>query len=119
MSVHDYKIPDDILAKIPDYFWPALAGELVSVYNPFIFNEVDVGVRAIDFLTGTVGWTEAFKATCKKLGMEWMNEYLDKLEWYDSDIFESEICDLIISKFVNAEPESCNSYYKWLIGIDD
>ena len=113
-----YKIPDDILTKIPDYFWPALAGELVSVCDPFIFDEADVGVRAIDFITGTAAWDEAFKATCKKLGMKWLNEYRDKLEWYDSDRFDDRICDLIMSKFVKAEPESCTAYYKWLIGME-
>jgi hypothetical protein len=111
----NYKIPDDILAKIPEYFWPAVAGELVSVYSPSVFVKDEDGLCGMDFIIGTSGWHVVLKATCRKLDMDWLYEYYCKLEWYDSDWFDGEMFDLIKNNFVDAEVEHANSYYKWLV----
>lgn len=63
-----YKIPEEILSKIPEYFWTAFAGELVSVFGPNIFEEnTDDGLMGLDFLGGTSGWSAALEMTCRKL----------------------------------------------------
>lgn len=36
-----YEIPEEIDAKIPEYFYYALAGELCSIFGPKIFEEDD------------------------------------------------------------------------------
>lgn len=112
MFKFDYKIPDDILTKIPDYFWPALAGKLVSVFSPTIFDKevTDVGESwySIDFVCGTAGFDLAFHMACRKLDMMWLYDYRDRLEWYDYDMFDSEISDILIDKVLLSEPHAAN-----------
>ena len=122
-----YKIPEDILSKIPEYFWPAFAGEIVSVFGLFTFNKVD-GLYNLYFITGTTGWNAALKMTCRKLNMDWLYEYYNKLQWWESDMFDGEFEDLIISKFVEADEDDWreipteerdrwqSTYYSWLTG---
>lgn len=97
-----YKIPEDILSKIPEYFWSAFAGELVSVFSPSIFEKVD-DTYSLNFVGGTTGWNTALRMTCYKLDMKWLYKYYDGLQWWESDMFDGEFEDLIISKFVEAE----------------
>lgn len=115
----DYKIPDDILAKIPEHFWAAFVGELVSVFSPSVFEKnIDSETIMLNMITGTGGWHAALKMTCRKLGMDWLYIYYNDLPWYDSDMFDSEIEDLIFSKFIDLEDVGMNDYYKWLIELD-
>ena len=114
----NYKIPDDILAKIPEHFWPAFAGELVSVFGHDLFETYeskDGGTESgLYYIGGTAGWNVALKMTCWKLNIDWLYDYYYKLEWYDSDLFDYEIECLIESKFVNKNKRP-NAYYKWII----
>lgn len=117
MGEFDYKIPKDVLAKIPDYFWAGLAGELVGVWSLDIFEKADEKTTYIDFHGGTMGWAAAFKMACKKLDMQWLYDYYDALEWWESDHFDGEIIDLLKYKFIDADtPQHPSSYYLWLIG---
>ena len=121
-----YKIPEDILSKIPEYFWAAIAGELVSVFGPHALEKFDESYT-LYFLTGTIGWNAALKMTCRKLDMDWLFKYYNDLQWWESDMFDSEIEDLIISKFLEVKddwPELPDkeqyryesTYYSWLTG---
>lgn len=121
-----YKIPEDIMAKIPEYFWAAIAGELVSIFGPHALEKIDESY-SLYFLTGTTGWNAALMMTCRKLDMNWLFEYYDKLQWWESDLFDSEFEDLIISKFIEVKddwpelPEEEryryeSTYYSWIIG---
>lgn len=122
-----YKIPEDILSKIPEYFWSAFAGELVSVFGPHALEKVDDSYN-LYFLTGTMGWNAALKMTCRKLDMYWLYEYYDKLQWWESDMFDGEFEDLIVSKFVEADKDDwreipteerdrwASTYYSYLTG---
>lgn len=127
-NVHaEYSIPDSIKKNIPDYFYYALAGELASIFGPWIlqkqaFPEFDDDGNEIenysyyDLLSGSGGWVEAFFATCRKLDMMWLIEYWDSLGWYDSDIFDGEIESEIIERFckVDVSQQHANCYYKYL-----
>lgn len=110
-----YKIPDRILSRIPEHFYIAFAGELTSVFGPGIFVKDEDGAYGVFYCSSTSGWAAALKMTCNKLKLNWLWKYYKKLEWYDSDLFDGEIEDLIISKFVEAETNNANSYYLWLI----
>lgn len=101
-SIFDYKIPEDILAKFPDNFWKVLARELNTIFECDIFASYpeNNGDRVLDYITGTIGWVHAFKRTCKDFGLIDIWEYYDKLEWYDSDVFDVEICSLLEKKYV-------------------
>lgn len=111
----DYKIPEDIKNRIPDYFYVAMAGELVSVFGVWVlqFHE-DLGYYDLDSSTG--GWVEAFRATCRKLDMQWLIEYYATLDWFDGDLFDSEIEGEIIDRFCRKENqgEVANCYYRYL-----
>lgn len=114
----EYKIPEEILAKVPEYFWPALAGELVSTFGMTVFEKHDENEYGLYFLSSTCGWNAALRMTCKKLEMKWLFDYYDKLEWWQSDKFDGELEDLLIKNYVEAEDLPAATYYAWLIGDD-
>ena len=121
-----YKIPLEIKQKIPKYFYYAMGGELVSIFGVEVLTPEDKNdvinentVYEIDFVTSTSGWYEAFKATCKKLDLQWLLDYHETLDWYKSDLFDDEIAQEII-KYFSSEPKSrANSYYLYLVNSKD
>lgn len=99
----EYRIPEELQSKIPDYFYTAMAGELISVYGwekskDMFFSEEEN--ECINLDSGTVLWAQAFKAACQKLNMSWLFQYYETLPWYDSDIFDGIIEDEICRKFI-------------------
>jgi len=132
-----YKIPKEIYSRIPDYFYYAMAGELVSIFGPHILEKVDypeydndgneisgdpdTDNSYYDLCSGTGGWNEAFEMTCKKLNMMWLNEYSNTLPWYDRDIFDGEIEYEIIERFCKKDhaEDHLNCYYKYLISSEE
>lgn len=115
VPVMDYKIPEEILSKIPQYFWPAFTGELISTFGLWIFDK-EGNYYALNGVSGTIGWNVALRMTCKKLEMKWLFDYYDKLEWWQSDMFDGEFEDLLIKNFVEVEDKPGYTYYSWLIG---
>lgn len=133
-NVHvEYSIPKDIKDRIPDYFYFALAGELVSIFGTRILgknewvdfddegNELptltDEDCSYYDLCSSTGGWVEAFIETCRKLDMIWLVDYWRTLEWYDSDIFDGEIETEVVKRFCESEMNPANCYYKYLCGV--
>ena len=130
-----YEIPKEIDSRIPDHFYYAMAGELVSIFGPHILEKADypeydddgnqipgdpnVDVSYYDLALSTGGWYEAFKMTCKKLDMMWLMDYYKTLEWYDSDIFDGIIEDRIIENYIEKDHinDHANCYYKYLCRI--
>ena len=106
---------DDVISKIPEYFYPAFAGELVSVFGISVLTPYKDGVNPLLYISGSGGWNMALEMACRKLNMDWILDWYDKLEWYDSDDFDCELVELINSKFLNGKLESANSYYRWLL----
>lgn len=113
----DYKIPKEVLDSIPEYFWWAFAGELVSVFSTSIFVKDEFGQMGLYFISGTIGWNAALKMTCHKLYMDWLYEYYEKLEWWESDMFDDKFEDLLVSKFVHADRQPEDSYYSYLMSL--
>ena len=113
----EYHIPAEIKSRIPQYFYSAFAGELFSILGGAIFDKDESGFYSLVYISGTTGWSEALKMTCRKLDMEWLLDYYDSLPWYDSDIFDGEIEDMVISEFVDAgeKPKSAHMYYQFLL----
>ena len=106
---------DEILSNIPDYFYPAFAGELVSVFGSEILDPSETGEVPLFYISGTTGWNAALRMTCKKLGTDWLMSWYDELEWFDSDNFDGELVVMIETKFLDNSSESNNSYYRWII----
>ena len=111
----EYKIPEEILAKVPQYFLPAFAGELVCVFGLAVFEKSETDSYGLFYVSSTLGWNAALRMTCNKLDMKWLFDYYDKLEWWQSDMFDGEIEDRLISIFVEAKGSPWNDYYQWLI----
>ena len=112
----EYKVPEEILSKIPQHFWPAFAGELVSTLGLGVFDKDENDQYGLYFVSGTFGWNAALRMTCKKLNMKWLFDYYDKLDWWQSDMFDGEFEDLLIKNFVEVEEKPGLPYYTWLIG---
>ena len=113
-----YPTHDNVMKRIPDYFYIAFAGELYSVYGwersrDMFYPEEDGGYA--DLASSTSGWVQAFKATCRKLEMEWLLKYYEALSWYDSDVFDGIIEQEIGRRFMNRKDERCNDYYRYLL----
>ena len=106
---------DDVISEIPDYFYPAFAGELVSVFGADVLKHPEDEESPLIYISGTSGWNATLRMTCKKLGLSDLWDWYDKLEWYDSDDFDGELVGLLISKFIHTEYRSCKQYYKWLM----
>ena len=119
-GVHvEYSIPEEIRNKIPDYFYTALAGELFSVFGWdrcrwMFYPKKDPGYA--DLASGSAGWVQAFKATCRKLGLEWLTEYYDTLPWYDSDVFDGIVEQRIWEHFIQRTDDGPNDYFRYLTG---
>lgn len=113
----EYKVPEEILEKIPQHFWPAFAGELVSTFGLMIFEkEEGSDFYALNYVSSTSGWNAALRITCNKLDIKWLFDYYDKLEWWQSDMFDGEFEELLIKNFVEAKDLPSSTYYAWLVG---
>ena len=110
----NYKIPYEIKSVIPDYFYYALGGEYVSVAGADALIRNEDGLTRLDYDTGTAGYVEAFKAACKKLGMQWLLAYYEGLSWYESDLFDSEIADEVMHRF-DHRSDIGTTYYQYLL----
>ena len=109
----NYSIPSDIDARIPKYFYIALGGELVSIFGKLTLIRDKDGFSPLDFLGSTAGYVAALRMTCRKLDMCWLADYWDSLPWFQSDIFDGEICDRVMKEFDEMGPD--NQYYRYLI----
>ena len=109
----EYKIPDEIKSRIPEYFYYALGGEYVSISVKSALMPDEDGFSMLDYCSSTAGYVEALRATCRKLNMDWLMEYWDSLEWFDSDVFDGEISDEVAKCF--ASESDSNPYYRYLL----
>lgn len=112
------KTYEEILRNIPEYFYAAFTGELVSVFSISIFDKDDDNTIGLAFCTGTSGWNAAFEMTCKKLDIMWLYTYYQTLAWYESDKFDSDIYTLLMTKFINVDTPD-NKYYQYLLDKSD
>ena len=107
----------EIIAKIPDLFYPALLGELVAVFGTYILDRRTI--KCCGMSTGTSGWYVALYATCDKLDMEWLRDYYINLEWYDADyldgLIEEKCIELCKKKYDITNREKHFTYYKKLL----
>lgn len=114
----EYSIPPEIKKQIPVYFYIAFAGELFSVYGwersrGMLYLEADGGYA--DLASSTAGWLQAFKATCRKLEMDWLLEYYNVLPWYESDVFDGILEQEIRHHFMCDKENGTNEYYQYLL----
>ena len=78
-----------------------------------LYPEVDGGYA--DLASSTAGWMRAFKATCRKLEMDWLLKYYNALPWYESDVFDGIIEQEIGRRLMNRKGDGSNEYYRYLL----
>lgn len=90
-----YEIPEEIKERIPEKFYQNLRNEIICVFGKDAFDRFDnlEEFSFSDYIIGTFGMECAIKAVCKKLGLDWLFEYYDSLDWYQSDQFDSEMIE--------------------------
>lgn len=78
------------------------------VIDTFKQNDINQGRLPVDyenetyyswwlFMEGTGGFYESFEYICNKYNLQEILEYYQTLPWYDSDLFDSEFGDLLVS----------------------
>lgn len=88
----NYAIPSNILSNFTGEFLDIFADKLLQVFWP---EDKQLWLDTLTWITGTVGWHEAFSEACKDLNMTDVLEYYEGLNQYDSYIFEEYICRML------------------------
>ena len=88
----DYKIPQEIKVR----FTKGFAINFLHKLN-VVFDLIQpLSLEYLINFEGTCGWVDAFKCACQKYNMEDVFAYYNKLEWYDSDLFDDEFANLLV-----------------------
>lgn len=98
-GVHiEYTIPSNIKNLITDDFLNEFLYQLIRITGISPYDFADDGIV---YLLGIGGWDTAFGKACINTENKKLFDYRNSLEWYDSDIFDSEIiCVLIDREFI-------------------
>lgn len=120
MKYTDYTIPEEIDAKIPDYFYPALAGELYSVFDYRRLEQVvSVYEKDNDWpVAETDYYSVAFMITCKKLDMMWLYDYCSREIAYTQFVDFGEIILQRIIDRDNWSNEDTEKYFRYLDNME-
>lgn len=111
-DIIDHERIAEIKKRIPEMFYHALLGELISVFGiGFYHSYSDDGEIIYDFDSGTAGWTAALYMTCKKLDMMWLFEAWHSMAWYDSDTLDGEIEEELARVVKLRHSANANDYY--------
>ena len=96
-DVHvEYSIPEDIKKLITDDFLKEFRNQLFRIHEHYsleVFAEEGIPVN-----TSTSGWFAAFGKACLLTHKETVLDYWRTLPWYDSDIFNSELAEMLIDR---------------------
>ena len=96
-DVHiEYTIPEDVKKLITDDFLKEFRNQLFRIHEHYsldVFAEEGIPVN-----TSTSGWFAAFGKACLLTHKEIVLDYWRTLPWYDSDIFNSELAEMLIDR---------------------
>jgi hypothetical protein len=100
-STITYKIPQKIKDLITTDFLLDLKNNLIEIFNPSQYGDSEVTyANFLVYIQGTYGWSKAFEKSCERFNLKNIAEYRKTLEWYDLDLFDDEVCLLMIKKRV-------------------
>ena len=89
----EYKIPQEIKAEFTKDFMTYFLARLAIVFD---LEESMLCAEYLFNLESTVSWGKSFKCACQKYNLEYIWVYYDQLAWYDSDLFDDELVDLLV-----------------------
>lgn len=87
-----YTIPNEIKEKMSYDFLKEFRNQLIDIFNLSLETYAD----SFYGIESTAGWANALKAACHSTGKDDIWNYWNELEWYDSDIFDGELVDILI-----------------------
>ena len=92
----EYTIPENIKNLITEDFLKEFRNQLFRIHEHYSLDTfADFG---IPMNTSTAGWFAAFGKACLLTNKESLFDYWRGLPWYDSDIFDGELAEMLIDK---------------------
>ena len=92
----EYKIPEHIISLITDDFLKEFRNQLFRIHENYSLDTfADFGIPSN---TSTRGWYAAFGKACLLTHKEELFDYWRSLAWYDSDIFDGELAEMLVEK---------------------
>jgi len=90
----EYQIPENIRQLITYDFLKELRNQLIRI-NEYLSIDT-FAEEGIPTNTGTGGWYAAFGKACIITNNKELFNYRKTLEWYDSDLFDGELAEMLI-----------------------
>jgi hypothetical protein len=100
----EYKMPTEIKEQISNEMLIIFKETLDSVFTDRI-NHGSTYHNFYFYLQESTGWGIAFKEACEKTDSMGVYEYYRSLEWFDSDLFDDEFCQMIVKEGIMDEGE--------------
>ena len=92
----EYNIPNEIKVLITDEFLKEFRNQLFRIHEYYSLDTfADEG---IPINTSTAGWYAALGKACLETNNLELFDYWRSLEWYDSDIFDGELADMLVDR---------------------
>lgn len=118
----NYSKLENLINVVPQHFYPAFLGELVSIFGLSILDDnldllTDEAIAAgehcygYEVEEGTGGWYHAFRNAAEKTQCIDIFYRYNKLSWQDSDYFD----DMISQRLKILTKNDFNAYYKFCI----
>lgn len=92
----EYTMPEDIKNLITDDFLKEFRNQLFRIHEHYSLETF--AEDGIPMNTSTSGWFAAFGKACLLTNKEVLLNYWRTLPWYDSDIFDGELADMLIER---------------------
>lgn len=89
----EYSIPKNIKKLITKEFCIQFVKELHCISG---LSLEDFDYDSVGYWEGTGGWMEAFANACRKTKNDELLKYYYTLEWFDSDLFDCELTNILI-----------------------
>ncbi|WDL98867.1 hypothetical protein [Alicyclobacillus sp. ALC3] len=100
----EYEMPVEIKKCFTKEFMTDFREKVIEVFKQ---NDIRQGRPPYEYekstyyswwmqMEGTSGFHDAFKETCRKYGLNQVVDYRKQLPWYDADLFDSELGDLLV-----------------------
>ena len=90
--IEKYTIPEEIKKLMTYDFLKEFRNQLFAIFE----LDLETYANRLYGFESTVGWANALQDACHNTGKDDIWNYWNELEWYDSDIFDSELSDMLI-----------------------
>lgn len=96
-NIHvEYSMPENIKALITDEFLQEFRNQLIRIHEYWSIDTF--AEEGVPMNTSTSGWYAALGKACLLTNNEELFNYWRTLSWYDSDIFDGELAEMLIER---------------------